>query len=197
MSRHQIVTTRRLFTIIKGQNLFEVQAFFFVLKHFNDRTGKNGKYLILHNLTKVFASTKMMRKMAVICSRLPLENTSYNLSYLMIFQVSLFHMVAKWQAKVEVATIAISRDYRLFSTLSCSPNHMQPWTCTVKPLKRICCETSQDIAGEDQAIWWRHLNLLNIRNVPRDTILPSPAQRLMSRATKNHVYTEWWQTLGT
>ena len=37
----------------------------------------------------------------------------------MLIQVSL--KVAKGQAKVVVATIATSRDYRLFSTWSCSP----------------------------------------------------------------------------
>ena len=77
ISRHQIVATSRLFTTIKGQNLFEVQAYFFVLKHCHDRTGKNEEYLFLHKLTKVFSSTKMMRIMPVICSQLPLENTSY------------------------------------------------------------------------------------------------------------------------
>ncbi len=41
ISRHQIVATSRLFTTIKGQNLFEVQGHFFVLTHCHDRTGKN------------------------------------------------------------------------------------------------------------------------------------------------------------
>ena len=41
VSRHQIVTTSRLFTTIKSQNLFEVQAYFLVLNHCHDQTGKN------------------------------------------------------------------------------------------------------------------------------------------------------------
>ncbi len=46
VSRHQIVVTSRLFTTIKGQNLFEVQVYFFFLKHSHDRTGKNEDYLL-------------------------------------------------------------------------------------------------------------------------------------------------------
>lgn len=34
-----------------------------------------------------------------------------------------------------------------------------------------------------------YMNLLNVRNVPRDTVLGSPAQRLMSRSTRTPMYT--------
>ena len=57
----------------------------------------------LRTLTKVCSSTKIMRIMPIICSQLPLDNTSYII--LMIFQIK------KSQAKVVALTIANSRDY--------------------------------------------------------------------------------------
>ncbi len=76
ISRHQIVATSRLFTTIKGQNLFEVQGCFHS-ETLSDRTGKNEEYRFLRKLTKVCLSTKIMRIMPMICSQFPLGNTSY------------------------------------------------------------------------------------------------------------------------
>lgn len=52
----------------------------------------------------------------------------------------------------------------------------------VKQAKQILEKTKRD--GSDI-----YMNLLNLRNVPRDATLGSPAQRLMSRVTRNPIYT--------
>ena len=92
ISRHQIVVASRLFMNFKGQNLLEVQlhGYYFVLKHCHDQTGKNEEYVFLRKLTKVCSSTKIMRIMPMICSQLPLANTSYIIFECFFFKFRFF-----------------------------------------------------------------------------------------------------------
>lgn len=72
-----------------------------------------------------------------------------------------------------------------FTHLTSSPEYPQSNGLAenaVKQAKSLLEKTRRD--GSDI-----YQNLLNIRNIPRDKILGSPAQRLMSRATRNPVFT--------
>lgn len=73
-----------------------------------------------------------------------------------------------------------------FIHITSSPEHAQSNGLAenaVKQAKSLLEKTKRD--GSDI-----YQNLLNIRNVPRDNVLGSPAQRLMSRSTRNPVHTD-------
>ncbi len=77
-----------------------------------------------------------------------------------------------------------SKDWN-FKHVTSSPEYAQSNGLAenaVKQAKQILEKTRRD--GSDV-----YMNLLNVRNVPRDNTLGSPAQRLMSRVTRNAIYT--------
>ncbi len=96
---------------IKGQHLFEVQGYLFLLKIVMIKVKMKNTYFLHLKLTKICSSTKIMRIMPIICSQLPLGNNSYTI--LNAFLKSHFYQMESRQV---TGKIAESLDYPLFAT---------------------------------------------------------------------------------